>query len=92
MIKGLNDTNECAIELSRIVKGIMCHVNLIPVNPIREKNFEKSDRRSLQRFCDKLNGLGINTTIRRTLGSDINASCGQLRRADAKKSIEQTEK
>ncbi len=80
MIKGVNDSDACAVELSKILRGIMCHVNLIPVNPIKENTYEKSDRKALQRFCDKLNGLGINTTVRRTLGSDINASCGQLRR------------
>lgn len=80
MIKGVNDTDACANELAKILKGIMCHVNLIPVNPIKETTYEKSDRKALVNFCDKLNGLGINTTIRRTLGSDINASCGQLRR------------
>lgn len=80
MIKGINDTDTCAVELSKILNGIMCHVNLIPVNPIKENDYHKSDRKDLQRFCDKLNGLGINTTIRRTLGSDIDASCGQLRR------------
>ncbi len=80
MIKGLNDTDECATELARILKGIMCHVNLIPVNPVKENTYEKSDRKALKNFCDKLNSLRINTTIRRTLGGDINASCGQLRR------------
>lgn len=85
MIKGLNDTDECAAELARILKGIMCHVNLIPVNPVKENSYEKSDRKALMKFCDKLNGLHINTTVRRTLGGDINASCGQLRRKSTKK-------
>ncbi len=80
MIKGKNDTDACAAELSKILKGIMCHVNLIPVNPVIENDYEKSDRKAIERFCAKLSGLGINTTIRRTLGGDINASCGQLRR------------
>ena len=80
MIKGKNDTNECANELARILKGILCHVNLIPVNPVKENSYEKTDRKALMQFCDKLNGLGINTTVRRTLGGDIDASCGQLRR------------
>ena len=85
MIKGLNDTDECAAELAKILKGIMCHVNLIPVNPVKENSYEKSDRKALMKFCDKLNGLHINTTVRRTLGGDINASCGQLRRKSTKK-------
>lgn len=80
MIKGKNDTEACALKLAEILKGIMCHVNLIPVNPVKEKNYEKSDRVALLRFADRLNGLGVNTTVRRTLGSDIDASCGQLRR------------
>lgn len=85
MIKGVNDSDECAIQLSKILKGIMCHVNLIPVNPVKENSYKKTDRAGLQHFCDKLNGNGINTTIRRTLGSDINASCGQLRRKHQEK-------
>lgn len=80
MIKGLNDSDACAAELAKILKGIMCHVNLIPVNPIKERDYEKTNRKEILNFCEKLNSLGINTTIRRTLGSDINASCGQLRR------------
>ncbi len=80
MIKGKNDTEECARELARILKGILCHVNLIPVNPVKENSYEKTDRKALTQFADKLCSLGINTTVRRTLGGDINASCGQLRR------------
>ena len=91
MIKGLNDTDECAAELARILKGIMCHVNLIPVNPVKENTYEKSDRKALMKFCDKLNGLHINTTVRRTLGGDINASCGQLRRKSTEKGGDKNE-
>ncbi len=80
MIKGKNDTKECAERLAQILKGILCHVNLIPVNPVKENDYKKSDKGSLVKFADDLNGLGINTTVRRTLGSDIEASCGQLRR------------
>ncbi len=79
MIDGVNDTEECAIQLSKILKGIMCHVNLIPVNPVKENDYKKSSKTSLITFAKKLNSLGVNTTIRRTLGSDIEASCGQLR-------------
>lgn len=91
MIKGKNDTNECALELARILKGILCHVNLIPVNPVKENSYEKSDRKALQNFADKLGSLGINTTVRRTLGGDINASCGQLRRNSEEKGGEKNE-
>lgn len=80
MIKGKNDTETCALKLAEILKGILCHVNLIPVNPVKENDYVKSDRKALQQFADRLNGLGINTTVRRTLGGDIDASCGQLRR------------
>ena len=85
MIKGVNDTNECAMELAKILKGIMCHVNLIPVNPVKENTYKKTEQRELLVFAKKLNDLGINTTVRRTLGGDIDASCGQLRRNANKK-------
>ena len=80
MIKGKNDTEECAQQLAKILKGTLCHVNLIPVNPVKENDYVKSDGKALKQFCDRLNSLGINTTVRRTLGGDIDASCGQLRR------------
>ncbi len=79
MIKGVNDTDECANELARKLKGMICHVNLIPANEIRENDYERSDASRLQRFKGILESKGINTTIRRTLGADISASCGQLR-------------
>lgn len=79
VISGVNDSDECAKQLSQRLKGMLCHVNLIPANPVKENSYKKPDRATIQRFCDKLNDLGINTTIRRTLGSDIDASCGQLR-------------
>jgi 23S rRNA (adenine2503-C2)-methyltransferase len=84
MIKGKNDTEACALKLAELLKGMLCHVNLIPVNPVKENDYVKSDHKALQQFADRLNGLGINTTVRRTLGSDINASCGQLRRSVTK--------
>ncbi len=80
MIKGKNDTEVYAQKLAEILKGVMCHVNLIPVNPVKENNYVKSDQKSIRQFAEKLNSLGINTTVRRTLGGDIEASCGQLRR------------
>ena len=91
MIKGKNDTDECAYQLAKILKGILCHVNLIPVNPVKENSYEKSDRKALQNFADKLCSLGINTTVRRTLGGDIDASCGQLRRKFEEKGGEKNE-
>lgn len=77
LIKGVNDSRECADELTRLLKGLVCHINLIPVNKVKENNYEKSDR--VREFCNYLNQNGMNATVRRTLGSDISASCGQLR-------------
>lgn len=85
MIKNVNDSDECAFELANRLKGILCHVNLIPVNNVRETNFEKSTVERQKRFIDILASRGITATVRRTLGSDINASCGQLRASTKKK-------
>ena len=79
MIQGLNDSDECAFELAKKLKGILCHVNLIPVNNVRETDYIKSTVERQKRFIDILASRGITATVRRTLGSDINASCGQLR-------------
>lgn len=79
LIDGVNDTPAHAIELAKRLKGIMCHVNLIPVNTIREKNFKKSTKNSIILFTKTLNDSKINATVRRKLGSDIDAACGQLR-------------
>ena len=80
LINGVNDTTECAHELADKLKGMPCHVNLIPVNDVEERGNVRSTDKSIKNFCETLYSLGINATIRRTLGSDINASCGQLRR------------
>lgn len=80
LIKDVNDSRECAEELSELIKGILCHVNLIPVNNVDERNNIRSTDESVNNFLQILQKNGINATIRRTLGSDINASCGQLRR------------
>ena len=79
VISGVNDSDTCAKELAKLLKGMLCHVNLIPANPVKENSFSKPDRGKILHFCELLNSLGINTTIRRTLGADIEASCGQLR-------------
>ncbi|MBQ8767992.1 MAG: 23S rRNA (adenine(2503)-C(2))-methyltransferase RlmN [Clostridia bacterium] len=84
MIKGVNDSDECAFELARRLKGILCHVNLIPVNNVRETNYIKSSVERQKKFIDILGSRGITATVRRTLGSDINASCGQLRASKRK--------
>ncbi len=82
LIEGVNDTKECAEELARKLKGIMCHINLIPVNPVKENQNKTPDRNRIMKFKDWLTAKGMNATVRRTLGADINASCGQLRRRE----------
>lgn len=84
MMKGVNDTPECARELSKRLKGILCHINLIPANEVPEKGHERSSDSSINLFKSILEKDGHAVTIRRTLGSDINASCGQLRREKIK--------
>ncbi|ONI46564.1 23S rRNA (adenine(2503)-C(2))-methyltransferase [Candidatus Epulonipiscium fishelsonii] len=79
LIDGQNDTQDDAIQLSNLLNGMLCHVNLIPVNKIETQFFESSSKNRIKDFADILKNRGIKTTIRRTLGQDINASCGQLR-------------
>ena len=81
MIDGVNDSEACAAELAKRLKGILSHVNLIPVNTVSGTGYEKSKKESIRKFIAVLEKLGITATVRRTLGSDINASCGQLRRS-----------
>lgn len=82
MISGVNDSDECARELAKKLSSMLCHVNLIPVNRAGnvDEDFQKSSRERLNRFSEILSKSGVTVTIRRTLGADINASCGQLRR------------
>lgn len=79
LIEGVNDGENCADMLAKRLKGIMCHVNLIPANPVKENSFKKPDRKRILEFKEQLERRGINATVRRTLGADIDASCGQLR-------------
>ncbi len=81
LVDGVNDEEEHARELSKLVKGINCHINLIPVNPIKERNYRKSDSRKIQNFKFILEKNRINVTIRREMGTDIDAACGQLRKS-----------
>lgn len=90
LIKGKNDSEKCASELGKALKGMLCHVNLIPINPTKENDFSPSERASIERFINILARYGITATCRRTLGQDINAACGQLRRN--KKDSSQKEK
>ena len=79
LVKGVNDTKECANELIELVKGLNCHINLIPVNPIKERDYEQSEKNSIKNFKDMLERKGINATVRREMGRDIDGACGQLR-------------
>ena len=79
LIKGVNDSEANAKELADRLKGSLSHVNLIPVNDVAERGNVRSTHESVLKFCNMLKSNGINATIRRTLGADINASCGQLR-------------
>lgn len=80
LVKGKNDSIEHAEKLAGLLHGINCHVNLIPINPVRERDFEQSDNDSVQKFKLALEKKSINGTIRKSMGSDIDAACGQLRR------------
>ncbi len=80
LIRNLNDSMACADELAKRLSGMLCHVNLIPVNEIRETAYHRSETARILAFQQRLTKHGINATVRRTLGADINAACGQLRR------------
>ncbi len=80
LIHGVNDSAENARELAGLVRPLHGHVNLIPVNKVEERDYRKGSAEDIRMFRDLLEDLGINATVRRELGSDINASCGQLRK------------
>lgn len=80
MISGVNDSSEHAEKLSERLRGMLCHVNLIPMNKVSGKDFERSHRKSIEQFSSVLEKNGISVTVRRELGRDINAACGQLRK------------
>lgn len=82
LIKGINDSDHCAIELAAKLHDMLCHVNLIPINDVKERNYSKSSEERIQKFAQILQQKGIETTRRRKLGSDINAACGQLRKGE----------
>ena len=84
MVSGTNDSDDCARLLAKKLKGILCHVNLIPVNEVKETGCKKSSRERIESFSSILEKSGFAVTVRRKLGSDINASCGQLRRNSKK--------
>lgn len=80
LVGGVNDTREDAEELIALAKPLCCHINLIPVNPIKERDYVQSDMSHIQAFKNKLEKNKINVTIRREMGRDIDGACGQLRR------------
>lgn len=80
MISGVNDTDDCAKLLAKKLKGMLCHVNLIPANEVKENDYVRSTNERLMEFSKILESKGITVTVRRRMGSDIDASCGQLRR------------
>lgn len=81
LINGVNDSPECAQTLAKLLKGKNAHVNLIPVNPVKERNYTKTNAEGVQAFKNLLEKNRINATIRRGMGKDIDAACGQLRRS-----------
>ena len=80
LVGGVNDTDADAAELCAMLKGKNCHINLIPVNPIKERDYVQSDRSVVEAFKQKLERGGINVTVRREMGRDIDGACGQLRK------------
>lgn len=78
LVDGVNDSKEDALHLAKLLKGMLCHVNLIPINKIKDGIYEKSSTEKILEFRDLLNEKGIVATVRRELGSDIAAACGQL--------------
>ena len=80
MVRGVNDSDATARELARLIRGMGAHVNLIPVNPVDGSPYSATDAANVRRFQETLLKLGVNATVRRRLGTDISAACGQLRR------------
>ncbi|MGL5615663.1 MAG: 23S rRNA (adenine(2503)-C(2))-methyltransferase RlmN [Sarcina sp.] len=81
LVSGVNDGKEDARSLGKLIEGTLCHVNLIPVNEIKENSFKKSTPKAIEDFRKTLNNYGIEATVRQEKGSDIDAACGQLRRS-----------
>lgn len=79
LVAGVNDSEADAAELASLIDGITCHINLIPVNPIKERSYVQSNREAVEAFKRKLEKYGKNVTIRREMGRDIDGACGQLR-------------
>lgn len=80
LVRDVNDTRQDAETLAALIRSLNCHVNLIPVNPVKERAYVQSDRRAVEAFAETLQKRGVNATVRRELGRDIDGACGQLRR------------
>ncbi len=91
LVAGINDTDEDARELSALIGDMNCHINLIPVNPIKEREYQQPNREAVLAFKNKLEKNGRNVTIRREMGRDIDGACGQLRKRFADSSADARE-
>lgn len=80
LIEGVNDTDRCALQLQKLFRGKPCHINLIRLNSVKEKNLVATSDKKADEFMKKLTSLGLSATIRRRMGDDIDGACGQLRR------------
>ena len=79
LIKGVNDSQDDVNRLAKLLKGLMCHVNIIPLNVVKERNLQATNRAEAYKFADALEEKGVSATVRRTMGEDIEGACGQLR-------------
>ena len=86
LIGGFNDTDSDAAELKNLLKGLCCHVNLIPLNPTDNCNLKPPDKKRAYAFCDKLASLGLSCSVRRSMGSDVAGACGQLKNRNKRSS------
>lgn len=91
LVAGVNDTKEEAEKLANLLRGKNCHINLIPVNPIKERDYKRSNKESILRFKNFLEKNKNNVTIRREMGADIQGACGQLRKSYLDKNIGEEE-
>ena len=80
MIEGVNDSRACALELVKLVRGLTCHINIINLNYVKERNLRSSSKDNVKEFMDILSSEGVSCTLRRSMGGDIEGACGQLRR------------
>jgi len=88
LVRDVNDTRQDAETLAALIRGLNCHVNLIPVNPVRERAYVQSERQAVEAFAALLQKKGVNATVRRELGRDIDGACGQLRRRFVSSSLD----